>query len=291
MKVTTFRLSALVSSYFHAISATENGNFDNDNFDNNNAAAAASEGTSESLEFMSTAGAYDNSGPQARSSYTVRTMIWNLCLRNDICSASVHKKLNSKDFLAFLIDYGCNCYPSSAALPATPDQRKTWYHHTFLGAPVDDLDQACLDASENYKCMLMDYDNGSIEQDGKHGCYNGQAYNYFIDDNNQVQCGTKKNIDYKQGKSANDCRLAACQIERDFAYRALEIMQYDPVSFIENNVGKRNYCPKSTNRKSIVTTIDRDACCGNFPQRSPFRSMVQECCSDGSTASVGRCSL
>merc|ERR1719461_833942 len=69
---------------------------------------------------MSSAGAYDNSGPQARSSSTIRTMIWNLCLRNDICKDAVHKKLNSKEFLAFLIDYGCNCYPSSSALPATP---------------------------------------------------------------------------------------------------------------------------------------------------------------------------
>lgn len=273
MKVTTFRLSALVSSYFLPVSA-------------NNENGAVTE------EFMSSAGAYDNSGPQARSSYTVRTMIWNLCLRNDICSAAVHKKLNSKDFLAFLIDYGCNCYPTSASLPATPDQRKTWYHHTFLGAPIDDLDQACLDTSENYKCMLMDYDNQQIFQDGKHGCYAGQAYNYFFDeDSGMIQCGTKKNPNYSTGKSANDCRLAACQIERDFAYRTLEIMNYDPVTFIENNVQNRNFCPKSTNRKSIITTMDRDACCGGFPNRSPYRSMVQECCSDGSTASVGSCSL
>jgi len=238
--------------------------------------------SAESDVMQGVAGAFNSTGPGLRSSNNVKSMMYMICQRNEKCKDS----LNKDDFLELLTDHGCNCYPSNLAAPSALDSKKTFFHHQYKGNVVDDLDQECQKVAASYLCMYMDHDNGSIVQaTGKHGCYPGMVFDYFFNDNDELICGKKNNIDYVNQQ--DDCKLVSCQVEREFAYRALEIMDYDPTAWLAANSGMTGFCPaKDTGSEKKPM---RDACCGEFPVRYPFNSMVRECCDDGKTANIGGC--
>jgi len=236
-------------------------------------------------EVITSSSGYYQTGPTTRSSANVQAMLYMMCNRNPKCKGTMSKQ----DFLDLLMDYGCNCYPSRLALPSTVSAKQIWYHHAYNAAPIDDLDAECQKVAENYKCMYMDAENNDISQQGRLGCYLGMMFQFYFDADNNVICGNKRNPNYQDG--SDDCRLASCQIERDFAYRAMALMDWDPASWKANNAHKKSLCP-SKQGKEDVQKSPKDSCCGKFPNRHPFKSIFRECCDDqGTTASIGSCGV
>lgn len=237
-------------------------------------------------DFQAGAGALELNSLMAglgRSSNNLKTMLWMVCQRNDKCKNSMDKD----QFLELLKDHGCNCFPSKAAKPAATDADKIWYHHKNNGIHVDELDFECQKVAQAYTCMDLDSSAGDLVQVGKHGCYHGMVFDYHFD-NKELICGPRHNVDYlnKEQYREQDCKQAACEIERNFAIRALEIMDWDPVAWQAANADKKGSCPKkSQGGKKPV----KDSCCGHYPERAPYNSLLKECCDDGSSANVGAC--
>ena len=262
-------------------------------------------------DFTSSAGAYFSIGPSFRSSNNLKTMLWMVCQRNESCKNSMDKD----EFLELLQDHGCNCFPSNAAKSAATDANKIWYHHKNNGMFVDELDYECQQVAQAYTCMDLDNQDGILEQVGKHGCYHGMVFDYHFDNKNLI-CGPRHNPDYDNPERyrRQDCKKTACEIERNFAIRAMEIMNYDPKGFMQKNSHMKGHCPKNSisgkgvsvattarpeeteNAASGTTMVSttkkppmKDSCCGVYPNRLPFNSLAKQCCENGNVSGLGMC--
>lgn len=233
--------------------------------------------------YQSSQGTYKQ-GIQARNSHQhLRVMLQKLVCGNTKCPYS-------KDFfLDLLVDYGCNCYPASSLSVTAIDTSKSWYHMEFNGKPVDRVDEACLDTYHAYKCMFIDHENGDLQQGGQQGCYKGQTFNWYVDANNELQCGVPTNPDYINTINKDGCRLAACKIEKEFATKVASIIGSDPAAWKASNQSNYGSCAGKMNPGGTGQGGERDSCCGQYPSRTPFNSIVSQCCSDNSIVPFGNC--
>lgn len=225
---------------------------------------------------------YDPAQSLLRNSQDVKVMLFQL-----MCGQQNDCRLSRQFFIDLLTNYGCNCYPTSHEAISAIDPNNSWLHMAYKGQPIDELDQACLDVYNSYKCMFMDHEAGRINQIGKYGCYKGMTFRWHFDTNGEIQCGRPSNLNYYN--TEDDCRLAACQIEKNFVYKVQNFLnsQGGAENFYNNNQNNYGYCP-NVKRNGKVRT-ERDSCCGEFPNRVPFNSLYRECCEDGSMASIGGC--
>lgn len=219
----------------------------------------------------------------ARHSGQMRQIIQTLvCGENqENCAHSAGK------FYKALKNYGCNCYPDNY-IKTDLDTTGTFSHMGANGASLDWIDRACLRVHDAYKCMIQDYNSGIILQTTENGCYPGIGFVYHTDSNGDIVCGTEDNVDYAANDN-NGCRLAACQIERNFAY-AVRTVLTDPVTFFQENKNTMygnnedpSVCMKSGN------PVNRDQCCGEFPVRRPFFELTHDCCPEGNVKLFGEC--
>ena len=87
------------------------------------------------------------------------------------------------------------------------------------------------------------------------------------------------------------CAINTCIVESTFIYEttrlsisgsSLEVTNYHHLGF-----------QVDTTCTPIQSTVNspRDACCGSYPERFPFRTLggLQECCSDGKVRATGGC--
>ena len=209
----------------------------------------------------------------------LQTLVCGVDLSN--CAYSAGK------FYKALRNYGCNCYPDNFIKPAYLDSG-TWSHMGANGGSLDWIDRACLRVHDAYKCMMQDFNNGIIQQTTDNGCYLGIGFVYHTDSNGDIVCGPEDNVNYQNNQN-NGCRLAACQIERNFAYAVRDALS-NPVDFYQQNKNTmynsntdNSVCVKSSNQ------VNRDQCCGEYPIRRPFFELTHDCCLNGNIKPFGEC--
>lgn len=144
----------------------------------------------------------------ARSFSNVRSMLTELSCRVGKC---VHTRKYSKA----LSGYGCNCYTKDKANTSKKDS--LWFFNS-RGRPLDAVDQACRLAYRTYKCFDIDVRNSEITD--KEVCKQGIKFKFHMKDG-KIICGPVGNPEYKNKPNLNSCKLAACEIERDFSYWGL----------------------------------------------------------------------
>lgn len=194
---------------------------------------------------------------------------------------------SARQFLNVLRNYGCNCYPDNQDQPRPSNPSINEWHMGSNGTPIDSLDQACLDLHESYRCVEMDRAADLFQDRTRDGCYKGTGYKYHQDSNGDIVCGPSRNPEYQNNAEVYACQKAICSLERKFAYQVADILA-DPVSFRQLNSGnydnRDNICFKRTGFGGA-----RDACCGEYPERSLYQSSSQECCNNSYSALIGSC--
>ena len=86
-------------------------------------------------------------GPSVRHSSQTRIMLHAL-----VCGEDLNCPYVKRDFFNALRHYGCNCY--SKKQTAITNSTQSWWHMEHHGAPVDAVDQACLDVANSYRNKL-----------------------------------------------------------------------------------------------------------------------------------------
>lgn len=258
-------------------------------------------------EYQSYAGAIFDENPETgvaranndalRHSGKVRTMLHTL-----VCGNDANCPYEAKHFFLALRYYGCNCY--SKMTVSLWNANSNWWHMEHHGAPIDAVDEACMNLVNAYKCMFRDEQNGNITQNAHYmaatgeslTCYDGQLFTYHTDAGGNIICGTSNNPDYANNRNQG-CRQAACTIERAFAYEVSAFLQ-DPIQFRDSahQAGTYNLNPGSSSldesRADVCQAIKganvRDSCCGEYPVRFPHASSRTVCC-DGLISPMGTC--
>jgi len=208
--------------------------------------------------------------------------------QNPACAGRTNDKGTYRSFMYDLKraikNYGCNCYNENKR-QVNEDGGRTFYPKSN-GQPIDQLDQACYALNQHYKCFVLDQNNFELES----SCDYRSNYRWHID-NGEVVCGTKNDPNYSN--SGDFCRLALCEMEKEFAYKVAPILA-DPRSFKVNN--NNNYGLWSTN-KCVHTQSDliKDHCCGydyygySILTRQPYDPNAQCCGDDGSLSPIELC--
>ena len=169
----------------------------------------------------------------------------------------------------------------------TAPNGKTWVS-VFPGSNgryVDDFDKVCQNFNNRFKCFNIDRGNyafGDYEQFKE--CDSHTSYQWHMDENNVPVCGTPNNVNYEKqyrmpGKYEwNQCRLALCQAEREFAIGLAPFLRN--VNFKGENRDKYGL-----NEAGLCKHVEKDPrqhkdeCCGDMKtyDRSPY-DMGYQCC-------------
>ena len=157
-------------------------------------------------------------GTFARRFGAVRSMLTELSCRSGTC-------VHSRKYTKALMDYGCNCYPRGKENLLAYEGLELW-HYASRGKPIDEVDKACKQAFVNYKCF--DYDRENEEMSDNMTCRAGIPFKFHMK-NGEIICGPAKSPNYEKNKEQNQCKLAACQIERAFSYKVFDIIGSDPI--------------------------------------------------------------
>lgn len=214
-------------------------------------------------------------GPGLRHSGQMRQLIYTL-----VCGDDPNCAYTPGRFFKALHNYGCNCYPDNFAAQNPMDDTPELFNHMGAnGKPIDSIDRACLEVHDAYKCMIQDYEMGLLNQEAGDGCYHGVNFAYHTDTNGDIICGPSSNPNYANNDK-NGCRLAACEIERAFAYKVKDDLA-DPINFYKDNK-KTMYDIYTDDSQCSKNTggVQRDMCCGEYPDRSPYSQVTHDCCGD-----------
>lgn len=177
----------------------------------------------------------------------------------------------SRKVLATMVEnYGCHCFIDNSRIPGGK------------GPPVDQQDSLCRKLSQCHSCVSLDYQNHKKKCDPDVG-----NYRYTID-------GTLKTISCDDQKNKDPCKRNACECDRNFALEFAKIW--------DDSTYNRYFWKNKFNIKAGTPTFDMDStcqvtsfgspknqCCGSYPERKPFNSVLYDCCADGSVKSVGSC--
>ena len=218
----------------------------------------------------------------SRAFLHVRHMLVSLACYDYAQTSSRNCPYNQMRYYKALRNYGCNCYPENFDTVNLNTGSVLWVLGQN-GHGVDDVDLACQNAYHRYHCFEMD------------GCFQGTAYQYFIDGNGNLQCGTENDKDYQSDPEGFKCQLASCRVERTLAETLYPLIGW-PDTFRVINRG--NYHAWQ-NEQLCVSKIhsDREAggpnrktkCCGEYPRRRSYNPNKYECCDDGKVKPQGFC--
>lgn len=166
---------------------------------------------------------------------------------------------------AFVRNYGCHCFQEQEKIVGG------------RGKPVDEQDSLCRRLQQCHTCVAMDHTNKCDPDVGN--------YRYTID-------GTLKTISCSE--NTDNCKRNACECDKAFAL--------DFAAIWDDNKFNRYYWKNKYNLKAGNPTFDmeetckitgfgspKDECCGEYPSRKPYNSVLYQCCEDGSVKSVGSC--
>lgn len=272
--------------------------------------AAAISSTIQAKEYRWQAGYTNVVGENGASDF--QSMLYTL-----VCADNANCEFADSDFADALLGYGMSCYTEEAASKIYTG--KKCYHMGSNGQPYDDVDRACLDAYRAYRCMVLDHNHGDLKQVTSRnengtaidGCYHGIQFVYHVNHQGEITCGPEHNPGYAQD-AWHGCRAAACEIEKNFAYKVLEAVS-DPILFQHNNWMNYNAAfinfglkaapirPHARKAERVpekaVQELNRvlgmpkreERCCGAYPNRKPYNSVTHECCVNSEVQANGRC--
>jgi len=112
-------------------------------------------------------------------------------------------------------DYGCFCYAGGSKIVGS----KFNYH----GPGLDKVDNLCRELFFKQKCFAIDTENGVYETSvvpEDRNCQADNKFRWFIDDNNQLQCGDKIDSSYY---ARRPCKMNNCELEKDFVLKVAEL--------------------------------------------------------------------
>lgn len=206
-------------------------------------------------------------------------------LRTDLVSS-----MNS--FGAELVNYGCWC--------AFDDD------HSLVGGDVQDhFDGACKALHQGYDCITADVgDTCSTPWSESFG-----VPNLFTGD---MSDATLSLSECTARNAGNECKIKACQVEMNFiSYVIKSIFQQPGVdhtppadSLAHTNLDFENTCIKASTVIDVVAgggggvgggvgggdgggvAVSSAVCCGTYPQRLPYNSVLMQCSADGTTLSA-----
>jgi len=157
-------------------------------------------------------------------------------------------------------NYGCHCFPNGSRSPGGH------------GDAQDATDSLCRKLSRCHACVEMDHNNACDPEGG---------YKYSIDSGTgAISCNL----------NTEACKMDACLCDKKFAEDLGAI--WDDSSFdygLWNN--KHNALATLDYSATCIKTSGNpnDSCCGSYPDRRPFASIVHDCCPSGNVASLGSC--
>jgi len=170
-------------------------------------------------------------------------------------------------------NYGCNCFTDNSL--HYRDDGTSYRTPQVSGKPIDDVDGICYNLNKRFHCFNVDRINGDVEDT----CDYGTLYKYFVDDEGEIQCGKNKNKLYKN--TGDSCRLALCEMEKEFAYSIAPYMQ-DPRQFRSDNLVNFGVWSDSGICARGDYAETKDACCGKHSpaERIGYNSMSACCKND-----------
>lgn len=163
--------------------------------------------------------------------------------------------------------YGCWCYLSS---------------NFRLGksAPVDEIDQLCKEMADGYGCAIID-DQTCNEPWSE--TYNSAVQTVFMNPSLSI-------IDQCQflNQGSTDCAIRACIIQGSFNLQIFN--RFFAGTLIVNQSFKHsNGFDINATCQTINKTPSEKSCCGDYPNRFPFKNFggVRQCC--GGKVVTGSC--
>lgn len=174
----------------------------------------------------------------------------------------------SRKVLSTMIEnYGCHCFVDGSRMAGGK------------GQPVDDQDALCRKLAQCHTCVGIDHTQKCDPDIGN--------YRYTID-------GTLKTISCDDQKNKSPCKRNACECDRLFALEFSKM--WDDGSFNKfywknkHNIKAGNPTFKKEQRCQVTNFGNpKDECCGKYPERRPYNSVLYECCSDGKVRATGSC--
>lgn len=188
---------------------------------------------------------------------------------------------DSKTVSKRIQNYACHCFPGNNRVAGG------------AGPAQDGIDSLCKKLARCHKCISADYGISAITAEwdaaiGKSTMKRRLAgwdedigkYRWSADANGDLTC------------AANDDQYKKDLCECDAAFATALGQQWNDADWNNAMWG---------NRKNSDYTLDYDntcvgaqgaqqtECCGFYPERMPFSVATQECCEDGTTASIGSC--
>lgn len=274
----------------------------------------ASLATAMAQEFTWQAGyVADREANNVRAKMPQQSMLYTL-----ICGVNnADCQFSEEDIFSALENYGYNCFTGKTT---SKYNGATVYHMGSHGDALDEIDSACLAVHKAYKCMFLDEKYGNLKQGSStyngtkvEGCAHGLQFAYHLNNAGDIVCGPKRNPGYAKNVW-HGCRDAACEIEKEFAYKVagalanpkdFEFTHADNYNAVAFEMGALNPLLKSAYQKEktnvaaaaaakelteFFASVQRDEqCCGNYPTRAPYNSYTQECCAQGEIHAIGRC--
>lgn len=196
------------------------------------------------------------------------------------CPGKIH------EFRAALRNYGCNCFPENFDGPPSFNGRDNSWHMGKNGKPINEVDAACTRLRDAYTCITIDVENNLLQDqdsDSVHlqdKCGRHTAYDYYIDDDKNVICGSTNDPEYASNQPEDQCAKHVCNMERQFASEVWAIID-DPENFVVENAADygisedESVCVNMNNGRSV------SECCGAYPNRQPYIPFLKTCCQVG----------
>ena len=170
-----------------------------------------------------------------------------------------------------LTDYGCWCYFGAK-------------HTQGRGPALDEYDAACKQLSRGYECAMMDEPACVPWEASYQPDFMTQAFALYGAASNPAT------IPQTCAQNTDECARIACIIEGTFLARVYNAdddpnvqttLAYKQANGFDNK--DQNNCPVSGGRGDA-----EDACCGEYPDRRPYRFKTgeRECCDKGGIYTV-----
>jgi len=196
--------------------------------------------------------------PEARKFSHIVKMVHNRI-------AKAGSSWDSKTVSKRLANYACHCFPGNSRIAGG------------AGPAQDGIDSFCKKLAKCHKCISADYGISAITSEWDE---NIGRYRWSEDNNGELTCDGnddqyKKDLCLCDAAFANDMGASWNDADWDISLWGGK----------KNNAYALDYDNTCVGSQGAQQTD----CCGNYPNRMPFNVAMQECCSDGTTASIGAC--
>merc|ERR1711879_121578 len=184
----------------------------------------------------------------------------------------ITRSLDSLSSVRSLNNYACWCYFTEET------------YSKGKGVPMDAYDAECKKYNQGFQCIMMEDSTCAPYSQVYNGLPNLPLAGLGLA---VVDIETECNV----LNAGNDCQINTCIVESSF------ILEVTKLSSSGSAVNVTSFHSAGFPIDTSCTPVQggqsgpRDACCGDFPHKFPFRTMggLQECCADGKIRATGGC--